>query len=187
MSAVDSVIAYLAGETSEDEAERFEAQLFDGTYDGADLTALAAMLVDVRHAARLGMLTLTVSRAEVDALRAQGYRIIEMRCEPGQLLEGDLGGDFELLLVEFVVDLAGVTRLDAEICDVSGRAFKRVPEIPFQPGQTSIMGYCARETALAAARALPEGTLTRLLAVDGTTERVVGEYRCRATRLPDPG
>jgi hypothetical protein len=184
MSTIESIVAYLSGDTSDAEATEFEVELFAGEHDGDDLTALAAMLVDVRHAAFLGMLTLTVSRAEVEALRAEGYRILEVRCEPDRLTEADLDGDFELLLVEFVVDLTDVVRLDAEVCDADGHAFKRVPEIPFQPGQTSIMGYCARETVLAAARALPEGTTTRFLAVDADGERVVGVFRTRATRVP---
>lgn len=184
MRAVEAIVAYLSGETSPEETDRFEAELFEGEYDGDDLTALAGMLVDVRHAALLGMLTLTVSRAEVEQLAALGYRILELRFGPGRLVEGDLSGDFELLLVEYELDLRGVTRLDVDVCDAAGRPFKRIQEVPFQPGQTSVMGYCARETALAAARELPEGTRIRFLSIEEEGERLLCEYHARATRLP---
>ena len=183
MTSAERIVEYLSGELSEEDARRFEEALFEGAHDGADLDALAAMLVDLRYAAYLGLLGLTVSRAEVERLRSEGYRIVEFRLEPDQLVDADLSEEFDLLLVELVVDLEGVTRLDAEVCDMAGRPFKRVREIPFRPEQRSVMGYCAREMALAAARELPDGTLTRLLAVgdDGETERVVGQYRTRMT------
>jgi hypothetical protein len=182
--SAEEIVAYLTGELEESVESQLEEALFDGELDGEDLDELSSALVGLRDAAFLGILTVVTAPDDAERLRAHGYRILEYRLEPGVVVEADLSGDFDLLFMEFVVDLEGVTALATEVCDAEGNAFKRVEDIPIPPDRTRLTGYCAMDLAVAGARANPEGMVTRLLSVEPDGERVLGEYRTRAIALP---
>jgi hypothetical protein len=182
----ERILAYVAGELSEAERDAFEERLFAGSEDGAELGELSALAVDLREAAFIGILTLTVTPVDVERLRAAGYRMKSIHMRPGEFTEADASGDFDLLLIEWEVDLAGVEQLDVETCGADGRVYKRMREVPFDPEQRAIVGYCARELALRTARVLPEGNLVRFVSVEDGHDRVLGEYRGRFVNLPEP-
>lgn len=92
---------------------------------------------------------------------------------------GDLSGDFDLVLLEYVLDLEGVTRLDCEVCDSDGKPYERVRDIQVRDGR--VRGYCVKELAVTSARLLPRGIINRFYAVDGGKERLVGVFHSMAT------
>lgn len=179
-----ALLAYLAGELDESTASHFEEQLMAGELDGEDLSAVTQLLVTLREAAFTGTLNLAVSPAEIEKVRALGYRIIVALAVPGENTSPSLDGDFDLLHVAFTgLDLSNVERLDFATCDPQGRELKRAVEIPFSPEQTRIEGFCTRDLALAGQRMMPDGNIARVIDVrsDGT-ERVIAEFRIRYPR-----
>lgn len=179
------LLDYVSGELTEAESRPFVDALFSGELDGDDLTELSALIVGIREAAFFGFLTVLVSAEHADQMRANGYRVQRHKLEPGVLAVADGGEDFDLLFVEYIVDLTGVTEIISEVCDAHGVPFKRSAPTAVPPGAESISGYCARDLALAAAHQLPEGTVTRLYSVEPDGERLLGEFPTRI-ELPTP-
>jgi hypothetical protein len=184
VNTAESVVSYLGGELGPDDESAFEDELFAGDHDGGDLTGLSTLLVGIREAAFLGILNLLVPIEHAEKMRANGYRVLVSRMMPGEETVVDVSEDFDLLFVEFVIDLDGVTELVAEICDSDGVPFKRNEAISVPPGLQSISGYCARDLALASAHALPNGIITRVYSVEAGGERLLGEYRGRMVLGP---
>jgi hypothetical protein len=178
---VNPLIAYLAGELSAEEDAAFENRLFSGELDGPDLTELAELTVGLREAAFLGILSMLVSRQEMEHLRALGYRILDCPMRPGEVTTADLSGEFDLVFVEYHVDLGGVERLDIEVCDIGGVPFKRYEDVVLPAPGTPLSGFCARELALAGIEHNAEGILTRFVAVDSDGDRVVAEFIGKTT------
>jgi hypothetical protein len=180
---IDELIAYLAGELGSDEAD-LERRLFSGELDGPELTELAELTVGLREAAFLGILSILVSRSEMQHLRSLGYRILDCPMRPGEVVTLDLRGDFDLVFVEYHVALGGVTRLDIEVCDASGVPFKRYEDTVLPAPGTLLSGFCARELALAGILNNPGGMVTRFVSVEPGGDRVVAEFVGKAL-LPD--
>ena len=67
------------------------------------------VVIALREAAIRGTLTMTISRAEQERLRAAGYRLKIDRLLPEVVNELDMSGDFELALIELPVDVQGVS------------------------------------------------------------------------------
>lgn len=108
--------------------------------------------------------------------------LLELRLEPGVTTGADLSREFDLVLLEYALDLRGVTRLDCEVCDSDGKVYKRVRDIQVRDGR--VRGYCDRELAVTSARLLPGGIINRFYAVDGRSERLLGTFHSIATGLP---
>jgi hypothetical protein len=178
------LLSYLTGELTPDETNTFEEDLFAGKLDQHELTELSTVLVGVREAAFLGILNVVVPPEHADEMRANGYRVVHYRMEPGVPLDAEVYEDCDLFFVEYVVDLTGVSQVISETCDAQGRPFKRTTPLSVTPGAQSMSGYCARDLALASARALPDGLVVKLYAVEGDGERLIGEYFTRMLIRP---
>jgi len=179
-----TLVAYLGGELSADQEQTLEQQLFAGELDGGDLTDLANLTIGLREAAFLGILSVQVSRGEMERIRTLGYRILECRIRAGVETVLDISGDFDLIFLEFEMDLTGATRIDCEVCDHLGNVIKRNLDLPFSPDQKVVSGFCARELALTGVENNPEGMMNRWISVEPGGERIIGEFRTRAI-LPE--
>jgi hypothetical protein len=171
---------------AEADEEAVELHLLECDRCGARLREVIALGEGVRQLAREGSLRMVVSDAFVQRAAEEGLRIREYAPAAGGSVECTVTAEDDFLIGRLAANLAGAKRVDLCLCDERGVEQLRLPDIPFQPGASSVV----YQESVTWAKAMPTSTMiARLVECDEAGgERLVGEYTFNHTRsLPGPG
>jgi hypothetical protein len=169
---LSALVEYWLGELGEAGEARIDEHLLGCVACSERLAELVALSGDIRAAFRQGTVRAFVTDAFVRHLAEHGVRLREYRVPRNGSVNCTVAPEDELLVARLEVPLAGVTRLDA----VSYRSTDR-PEvfrdIPFDAAS----GEVVLTPKIARLRAMPSHQhRVRLVAVDASGERVIGDY-----------
>lgn len=170
---------YLAREIEPDQEAELERALFE---DPSMASAAAAFLalVDGIVAIRLGHGTLStvLTPASLDDLRAR-IELVEITITNGQIVGCHIPENASMCVAHLVVDFHGVTRADLEFVSSQGVVYARFHDIPIPEAAGRLQVACERHLAM-----IEEVTIFRVVAVDRSEQRVLGEYGVRNEPLP---
>jgi anti-sigma factor RsiW len=170
----ERLAAYWLGELPDAEGA-LEEHLFACAHCSARLEWLAALSHGVRAALRDGRVAATITPAFLEALRRQGLRIREYRVPAGARADCTLLAGEHAVVGRMQAALAGVQRIDTvKRLEVAGKVTEtRAEDVPFDPAAGEVL-FMPSAVWL---RNMPASTVrVRLLAVEETGERVLGEY-----------
>lgn len=168
---------YLAGELSDEEAERVEEELFA---DG-ELAEAAAFLDRVTESgARLaagGTFDPSATGREVDALMQSGRRcfFFEFTAEQREWVI-QLPRWAEIFVYKFAFDTRGWDRFDLEMAIPGQGTVKTMPDLRFDPADGALYGVCEAELAQASYQ---HRVRTRLIGHRGGERHVISETDVR--------
>lgn len=174
------ILALVAGELDETEADAVEEHLLGCGECAAYADWLGALGDAVRRLVRDGRLDLIVTATTLARLGADGVALRRYHARPGETIPCSIA-DERYTVLALDADLAGATRLRAELRGPGGALLHRLDDVPFDPAAGGVL-LASRGDRI---RALPSVRLTvRLIASDDGAERVVAEYGLdhRATR-----
>ena len=174
--AFETLLAYWLGEAPRDAEASVEEHLFGCARCSARLGSLVAFAHGIRAAVRSGRVQAVITPALLAHMRRDGLRIREYRLAPGERVACTIRADDDAVVGRMQAPLAGVTRVDAlETLDLhDGRASQwRVEDVPFDPAAGEVISL----PSAALLKERPAHTLrVRLVAVDATGERTLGDY-----------
>jgi hypothetical protein len=168
------------------EEQAIEEHLLDCDRCGARLREVIALAEGVRNLAREGSLRMVVSDAFLKRAAEEGLRVREYAPPPGGGVQCTVTAEDDILIGRLAANLSGAKRVDLCICDERGVEQLRFPDIPINPGASSV-AYQESITFMKAAPTLK--MIARLVTFDEAGgERLLGEYTFNHTRsLPGPG
>ena len=171
--AWDTLLAYWLGELDAGSAERIEEHYIGCTPCSQRLEQLAALAQGIRKLARASGVNMIVDDAFVRRLRADGLRVREYRVPPDGSVNCTVAPEDDFVVGRLEAPLAGVQRIDMLTLDSDGSIARRQEDIPF----VTDSGGVVFAPVIDGLRAMPVSTLhLRLLAVDDSGERVLGDY-----------
>ncbi len=162
--------------------EAIERHLLECAHCSAGLERLLELADDVRALMRAGRVRAVLGQSFVRRLVDAGMRVREYRMDPGGSVECTVAPDDDLLVARLQAPLAGVGRLDVLVVNPLGDgSTRRLTDVPFDPEAEEIL----MAPVTAAVRQAPAHVQqVRLLAVEPTGERTLGEYVFRHTPWP---
>lgn len=167
-----ALVEYWLGELDEPAEARVDEHLIGCGECSERLAELAALAGGIRAAFRRGAVRAFLTDAFVRRLAEQGVRLREYRVPRNGSVNCTLAPEDELLVARLQAPLAGVSRVDA----ISYRAMdapKVFHDIPFDAAS----GEVVLAPEIARLRAMPAHRhRVRLVAVDASGERVIGDY-----------
>ena len=138
-----------------------------------ELARIVALADGIRDVARRGNVQVIVSTAFLDQVAADGLRLREYRLAPGASVECSIAPADDVLVARLTAAPSNAPQIDLAWCDAGGSEQERFRDVPVPTGGREIVWVQRIEDV----RALPKVTMrARLLAVDGPTERLLGEY-----------
>ena len=162
------------------EEEPVEEHLFSCEDCNARLAENIALAHGIRELARGGSLRVVVSETFLERAAAEGLRVRQYAPPSGGKVDCTVTLEDDLLIGRLAADLSGARRVDLAICDESGVERMRMADIPFRPGEGTLL---FQESITRAKAAPSEVMIARLVAVDDSgAERTVGEYTFNHTR-----
>jgi hypothetical protein len=179
---VDYWLAALEGSVE----DAVEEHLFACDECGERLRELIALAEGVRELARSGSLRMIVSEVFLKSAGEDGLRIRQYTTAPGGSVECTVTAEDDILIGRLAANLGDVRRLDLSICNNAGIEQRRLRDLPFHPGASSVIW----QESMTFAKAAPTDRLIyRLVSVDETgSDHPIGEYTFNHTRsLPGPG
>jgi hypothetical protein len=148
---------------------RVEEHLLGCDACSRELEELAALATGIRQLVRQGAVHTVVSNAFVRRLAAQGLRVREYNVPHNGSVNCTVAPEDDVVVAHLQAPLQGIERLDL----VEGEAQERLYDIPFNVEHDEVV-VTPRVEEL---RKLPASThRMRLVAVDASGERVIGEY-----------
>ena len=148
---------------------RVEEHLLGCDVCSRELEELAALTTGMRQLVRQGAVHTVVSNAFVRRLAEQGLRVREYNVPHNGSVNCTVAPEDDVVVAHLRAPLQGIERLDL----VEGEARERLYDIPFNAKHGEVV-VTPRVEEL---RKLPASTLRmRLMAVDASGERVIGEY-----------
>jgi len=162
-----TLVDYWFGALPPAEQDAFEEHLFGCEECTARLGELVALGAAVRSAFREGVLHVVISQALYATMKREGLRLREYRVPPGASVHCTIHASDDFVVSRLQAPLEGVTRVD--LVNSSGRC----EDVPFDAAAGEVLSLPA-PAALKRAGAMTERV--RLLAVEETGERVLGEY-----------
>lgn len=177
-----TLLAYRLGElTSAGEAQVEEHYLGCTTCTGR-LERLMVLAREVHALARSSGVSMVVSDQFVRRLAEQGVRVREYRVPCDGSVNCTVTPEDDWVVARMEASLERIKRVDMVYLDDEGGM--RQEDIPFNAES----GAVVFSTRIAALRALPSTAVRiRLLAVDESGERTLGEYTFNHTRYTPPG
>jgi len=169
---------YWLAELSEAEESGVEEHLFECEECSGHMQSMAQLAVGIRGLARQGNLPLIVTGEFLDRLEQAGFHVRQYAVPAGGAVQCTVTAQDDFLIGRLAADLTGIQRLDLAMCDASGAERQRLRDIPFRAAR----GEVIFNYPIAVARRLgPDVLVMRLLAIAGSDERVVGEYKFNHT------
>jgi hypothetical protein len=162
---------------------RIEEHLFNCQECGAKLDQIIALAGAVRAAFGQGAVRAYVTDAFVKHLEQRNVRVREYRVPHNGSVNCTVTPDDEVIVSRLEAPLVGVSRVDAY--SYVGSAEPQISrDIPFDPAS----GEVVVAPKIAQLRLAPSHIYrVRLVAVDGSRERVIGDYTFNHTRfIPRP-
>jgi hypothetical protein len=160
--------------------EGVEEHLFECDECGERLRELIAIAEGVRKLARSGSLRMIVSEAFLKSAAEDGLRIRQYAGTAGGSVECTVTGEDDILIGRLAANLSHARRIDLCICNDAGIEQRRLRDIPFDPGASSVI--C--QESITFAKAAPTNRLIyRLVSVDEIgSDHPLGEYTFNHTR-----
>ena len=153
--------------------ERVEEHLFACESCSRELQGLTELIEVIRDLTRKGLLRVNVTEPFLERLRSEGLAIRQYDVNPGGAVDCTITPKDDLVIARLAADMAGAQRVDIVRCDAEGREEMRIHDIPLT-GTKSHVAFIEPTDVL---RALPKSVLRlRLVAVEETRERVLGDY-----------
>jgi hypothetical protein len=177
---------YWTAALTKSEEEAVEEHLFDCDQCGARLHEVIALVDGVRKLAREGSLRMVVSDSFLKRVAQEGLRIREYALPSGGGVQCTVTAEDDFLIARLATNLTEARRVDLCICDGLGVEQLRLPDIPVQPGASTVV----YQESITFAKAMPTSKMiARLITFDEAGgERLLGEYTFNHTRsLPGPG
>jgi hypothetical protein len=173
---IEPLVAYWLGELPAADDAPIEEHLFGCAHCTRRLEELAALAFGIRAVVRRGAVQAVITQPFLEQMKRQGMRIREYRLAPGEHVACTICADDDAVVGRMRVPLAGVRRVDAlQSLDLGdGRVQQwRVEDVPFDADAGEVLSL----PSAAELRKLPAHTFcVRLLAVDESGERSLGEY-----------
>lgn len=175
---------YWLGLVSKSEEENIEEHLFTCDECGSRLAEVIALAEEIRNLALEGSLRMVVSETFLERAQAAGKRVRQYAPPRGGDVECTVTLEDDLLIGRLAANFSEFQRVDLALCDGSGAEQMRMTDIPFRPGEGTLL----LQESITYAKAMPTMVMiARLVAVDETGERLVGEYTFNHTRtIPGP-
>lgn len=176
--AFPTLIEYWLGELGAHEERALEEHFFGCGHCAARLEELARLAAGIRAVFRAGGIHAVISRGFLDYMNKENLRFREYRLGPGESVQCTLGADDDAVVGRLRAPLEGVRRLD--LVNIEAGHELRLADIPFDPAAGEVL-FCPSAAKL---RKLPAHTSrVRLIAVDDSGERALGEYTFKHTPL----
>ena len=167
------LLAYWLGELDEAGAEAVEEHLFRCDACGARLRELILLGGAVRKALLKGEFGTVVTPSFTRRLSAAGVRIREYHLEPGGSVNCTVAPEDDLVISHLRVEVGDVRQIDLIVDDGDGGSTHRSRHIAFNAGT----GEVTLIPPVALLRTLgKDRQRMRLMAVDKSSERLLGEY-----------
>lgn len=178
------LLAYRLGELDPDSEARIEEHYLGCARCSHRLDQLTALGREVRTLARTSGVSAVINGHFVRRLSERGLQVREYRVPRNGSVNCTVAPDDDFLVAQLEAPLGGVTRLDLIDVDRDGNPAMRHEDIPFN----AEAGGVVIATCIDAVRSLPATTLRmRLVAVDATGERILGDYVFNHTPYPPQG
>lgn len=169
-SREQELVGYLFGDGAETDATRIEDAMFGDATVGAQMKALLALRGSIRSLrAHEGSLSLSATRAALQALEAKGKRVQWVEMRPDATTGVDIAEGTEILVAVLPMDLSGVKRIDVSLHEADGESRHVAAEdSPFDPADGAVLVPCDVNIARASL-----ATLFRVVShrADGTTRQ----------------
>jgi hypothetical protein len=163
------LVEYWLAELDAATEARIEEHLFGCGVCSRELEELAALATGMRQLVRQGAVHMVLSNAFVRRLAEQGLRVREYNVPHNGSVDCTVAPEDDMVVARLQAPLQGIERLDL----VEGEARERLYNIPFNAKHGEVVVIPRVEEL----RKLPASTLRmRLVAVDASGERVIGEY-----------
>jgi len=162
---------YWLGEVDDAAEARIEEHLLGCDACGARLDEIISLSSGIREAFERGTVHAFLTEAFVQDLARRGVRLREYSVPRNGSVNCTVLPEDQLLVARLEAPLEGVTRVDAiRGGDAPAHVFR---DIPFDPRA----GAVVLSPKIAAIRGMPaHSAQVRLVAVEGNTERVIGDY-----------
>jgi hypothetical protein len=166
------LLAYWLGELEPAEERRLDEHLFACAACTNRLGALVALGGAIRAALVRGELSIVLPEPFLRRAQAAGLRLREYALAPGGAVDCTITPDDDLVVAHLRAPLQGVRRLDVRI-DNSVAGTLRADDVPFDADSETVVAV----TSSVFLRTLRHAQQrVQLVAVDGDTERVIGDY-----------
>jgi hypothetical protein len=164
---------YWLEELLSSDEEQVEEHLFSCAECSAELQGLVELIEAIRELTRKGAVAVIMSDPFLERLRGEGLHLRQYRVDPGAKVACTITDQDDLVISRLAADLTGAKRVDIAHCDAEGKEQGRVRDVPLTRAGREIV-FAQSSPAL---RALgKERIRMRLIAVDESEERVLGEY-----------
>ncbi|MCW8808224.1 MAG: zf-HC2 domain-containing protein [Rhodanobacter sp.] len=179
-----ALLAYRLGELDPDSEARIEEHYLGCAGCSQRLEQLIALAREVRALARTSGVNSVINHHFVRRLSERGLQVREYRVPRNGSVNCTVAPDDDFVVARLEAPLGGVTRLDLIDLDHDGLTAMRHEDIPFVADD----GGVVISPSIEFLRSLPATTLRmRLLAVDASGERTLGEYTFNHSPYPPPG
>jgi hypothetical protein len=167
------LLAYWLDELEDAGAESIEEHLFHCDACGAHLRELIQLGGAMRKALLNGRFCTVVTPSFVRRLQSAGVRIREYHLEPGGSVNCTLAPEDDFVISHLRAEVGDVCQIDLVIDDGHGSSVHRAPHIAFNAatGEVTVIPPVALLRTLGQDR-----QRMRLMAVDRSSERLLGEY-----------
>ncbi|NJD35871.1 MAG: zf-HC2 domain-containing protein [Betaproteobacteria bacterium] len=170
---LEALVAYWLGEVSARREAMLESHIFGCAHCSGRLEELAMLAAGVRAAVKDGMVSLVVCAPFVDAMRRAGLCLREYHLDPGASVNCSIRADDDAVIARIRAPLAGVKRLDVVSTQGAGESEQRLADVPFDAGSGEVLVM----PSAAWLKTMPAFTTRmRLIAVDATGDRPIGDY-----------
>jgi hypothetical protein len=167
-----TLVDYWFGDLDGPDLDGIEEHLLECDACGSVLRSLMAMGDGVRRLARQGAFGVVVSPSFLETALQQGLRVREYRVPAGGRVACTVTAEDDLLVGRLQGDFRGVSRLDL-VVQVEDGPEHRVFDLPVSPSSSELIVA----QAMPALRAMLSSSMRmRLLAREGESDRLVGEY-----------
>lgn len=175
-----ALVSYWFGELPAADADRVEEHLFACDRCGDRARAFVALGDGVRRLAHRGAVHVVVTPSFLEAASRAGLTTREYAVPPGGRVACTVTPRDDLLVGRMQADFRGVSRLDL-VLQAAGQQALRLEDVPFSPDARELILL----ESMPAARAMGRVEIhVRLLAREGSHERVLGDYTFDHTPTP---
>jgi hypothetical protein len=164
---------YWLEELASTDEERVEEHLFACAECSGELEGLVEIIEVIRDLTRKGAVGVVLSEPFLERLRREGLSVRQYRVDPGGGVACTITPQDDLVISRFAADLSGAKRVDISSCDAEGNEQARVCDVPLTRMRDEVVFSQSTDALRALGR---ERLRVRLIAVDDTEERLLGEY-----------
>jgi len=148
---------------------------------GSRLRQLIALGEGIRKLARSGNLRVILSESFLNCAASEGLRVRQYSLPAGGSVDCTVTSEDNLLIGRLAVNLASARRVDLCFWDAAGTELQRLRDVPINPAGREVIFSEPIEFMRAAPATV---VVVKLVSVEETGERVLGQYRFNHTPSP---